>query len=370
MSATSPRLLALAPLLALACAETTEPPPPPPVTIDLSNLCTELAQADCDRLSACGLLAAPFDAAGCLLRQTQARCEPLRARLADAVARGEATFFELAAAGCRDHLAALGCERGADVDWLAEPACAAMIGGAAVEGASCTFASSCSAGLTCLPRGGCPGVCERLRGNNETCSASEPCEDGLFCATPAMRCRARVALGAPCELSVSGNPCEASAFCDRSQPGEARCAQARGRGTGCTTPYECAGGAACLAGLCSEGREGDTCEVTSDCVGLLRCSGGRCRAPAVADDICPDGPEICREGLGCLVQGSLRLCKPAAAAGEPCGEVGCWLGFCEAGTCVNARGDGEPCAGPAECLPGRSCEAGRCTAAPIDCTGR
>lgn len=354
-----------------ACASDPPAPPPEPETISLANLCGELAEADCDRLARCEKLAPPFEGAGCLLRQGLVRCGPFASALSSAAAAGELVFLELAAKACRDAIAALDCTVGANVDYLSLPECRAVVAGNVAEGGACSLPGSCASGLYCSSSGGqCPGRCEPRGGNNAPCSFDAPCEEGLFCATPVMRCHARVAIGAPCEVSIGGNACVEGAFCDASQPGQPLCVVARGRNNGCTNDYECAAGLSCRSNLCSGGLAGDTCVVDGDCTGELACASGRCVRALAANEPC-ESPRIapCALGLACTSTIGATLCIPQLAQGAACSPVSapCWLGRCLEGVCAPAAQDGGPCALGGECLPDRFCSNAQCTLGVPSC---
>ncbi|MCK6548045.1 hypothetical protein L6R52_19495 [Myxococcota bacterium] len=334
-----------------------------PDTISLASLCTELAEADCARLARCGKLASPFEGDGCLLRQGLVRCGPFASALSSAAASGEIVFLELAAKACRDAVGALDCTVGPNVDYLSLAECRAVVAGNVAEGGACSLPGSCTSGLYCSSGGQCPGRCAPRGGNNAPCSFSEPCQEGLFCATPAMRCRARVGLGAPCEVSIGGNACVEGTFCDASQPGQPICVVERGRNNGCTNDYECAAGLSCISNLCSGGQLGDTCASHDDCTGDLACASSRCVQPLGDGDEC-SSPRIapCALGLACTSTTGGTRCVPELVLGAPCapGSAPCWLGRCIDGACAPAAQDGGACALGGECLPDRYCTNGQC----------
>lgn len=355
-------------LLSVGCPD--DPPEEPPLsepTLTLENLCTELARADCERLEACGLLSPPLDVGRCMLRQDLIRCAPLRASLSRAVDSGELVFFELAARSCRDRIRSLPCDAGFDADYLRESECRAMISGRSGEGGVCSLPYACAEEHYCEGSSACPGICRRLRGNNEACSLSERCAPDFFCVTPGMRCRSRVALDAPCELSIGGNSCRDGAFCDRSQPGTSKCVPVRGRGSGCRSPDECAPSLRCIGGLCSGGLERDTCQDDRDCQGLLLCSGGRCTLPRGPGEMCGTGTP-CGEALVCTSSVGGSRCTPRSIAGEACSrEAPCYLDRCVMGMCTSPIADGEACVSSADCYPGRTCSESRCAAIEPSC---
>ena len=362
----------LLPVALLACACSSPEPMPPPVEspgIALERLCAELAEADCERLAACGAFYAPFDADLCRQRQAELLCAPTAAALEAAVEAGGLTYFELAARACRSEVEALPCEVGFDHDLLALPACRAMVSPGAAAGEVCHLALACAEGAFCDGAMACPGRCRAFKGNNEPCSGNEPCTEELYCNLTGRRCFARVDLGGACEPSIAGNPCRDGGYCDASQPGQATCRPVRGRGQGCQSSFECIVGARCVANRCSAGVENDTCATSADCVPGLACAQGRCRAPLATDAACAAGGVPCATGLTCTSTRGMELCRPAGLFGELCdADRPCFLGRCAEGTCAPSAADGEACGADADCLPGRTCADSRCTVRPRPCT--
>jgi hypothetical protein len=355
------RRLFLPLLLALGACGGEDPPPAPPgppTELALSELCAALAEAECGRLAGCGLLSGPLDAASCATRVDTVRCAPIVAQLGKASAAGHVRYDPKGGAACRDATLAVPCSVGLEHDVLAPAACEAMVQSASPVGGACAGDYACVDMAWCdLSNRACPGVCRAFLGANETCGeASQRCADGLFCSPSNRRCRARVALGAPCEQAIE-NSCVDGFFCDGSQPGGPLCSPVRGRNTGCTTPLQCAPGLACVRGLCSGGELGDRCESAADCRTGLACGGDRkCGVPIVADAACDPLGLPCREGLACTSSAGASLCRAQARLGEACdGTVACYLGRCADGVCAPLSPDGGACESAADCLPLRAC---------------
>ena len=118
----------------------------------------------------------------------------------------------------------------------------------------------------------------------------------------------------------------------------------------------------CVNGQCRCG-EGDPCEGSLDCKdGACRCVvGGLCQG-------CCDGPATC---LPTASQSTLACGK----GGEPCeacstgDAAGCAVAACTAGACViTLLADGTKCDDNDKCTSGETCQKGKCTGAPLDCS--
>jgi hypothetical protein len=361
------RKLACVVALAAGCGGEPEAPPGS-AAIPLDALCQELAAADCARLAACQALYAPFDVARCEARQASELCAPMQAAFQAARAEQTLDYFELAARGCRDAVGALGCGVGLDHDLLALPACQAMVAGTGTEGDACHLSLACAPGFAC-DAAQCPGLCVPLLGNNQACTFGDRCAAELYCDLTAMRCLARTDLGGTCGLELSGSACVDGAFCERSNPNAPVCVRARGRNEGCTRDAECAGGARCVRNRCSGGAEGDACVEALDCAPELACVAGSCRARQALDAACAVGGSPCLPGLTCTTTVSGDRCLAQGLPGSVCAPdgPGCFLGACQDGRCRAGQSDGGACGGAADCLPGRTCEGGRCVVVPRDC---
>jgi hypothetical protein len=364
------RIICAFALLLASCGSKKEmmpPPGPPAITID--NLCSELARVDCDRLMSCGSLMPPVDKAACQLRQTAVVCAPYAAALKSSISGGEATFVQLAASTCRDKVSMLGCSVGIDHDFFSIPECKGVVTGMSGVGGHCTLPSSCTTGLVCRSLMACPGTCQAIHQNNDSCADGVPCADGLFCSQLEMRCHAQAPLDQPCEISENGNSCANGAFCDSSQPGVAKCAPVRGKGNGCLSPYECATGLSCVNNLCSGGMLHDACMTDADCGAGLGCALESCEMFVGQGQPCLSAP--CAEGLTCTSSGTRTGCTVDGKIGDACNPITkpCYLGRCVSGACAAAVADGDACMFKPDCLPGRSCTNGHCAAPQPACAG-
>ena len=333
-----------------------------PSEVALTDLCAVLAEADCRRLEACGVFATPIDRMACERRQRDRWCDPTRSALQTALDLGQISYGPSQAVACRDAVGRRGCDIGFDSSILNIDECRAMIAGQSEVGQACEVSIACQDGLFCGFVDTCPGTCAAFAQNNEPCEFPAVCAPGLYCALPAMRCRAQAALGAACELSLFGNSCQSGSFCDSSQPGQAVCAPVRGRGAGCTSPFQCVEAAQCINNRCSAGLEGDGCVVPADCALSLECVDGRCVAAIGVNQDCGSS-RPCSEGLTCTSTQGQMLCRPQLPRGAPCApDDACYLGRCVDGACVERLTAGQVCTTAEACLSG-DCD-GVCRARP------
>ena len=175
---------------------------------------------------------------------------------------------------------------------------------------------------------------------DEACSHSEHCGDGLFCATDDHGYCGTCRLYAVETESCAEHSCAPGFFCDT----EALCEPLHGRGQGCAQDSDCQLGLSCLGGLCG---------VPSAPFGSP-CSGAEAR---------------CDYGLFCQTQGEdAGTCQRAAQSGDacsaelPCGELG---DRCVEGTCLAIAVSGEECSSDGQCSDYFACEQGVCAPFPI-----
>jgi hypothetical protein len=295
-------------------------------------------------------------------------CAPTQAALANAVDGGELAYFELAARACLAEVDALACEVGWSYDLLALRACREMLEPQAAAGQACGTVLSCVEGAVCAVGDACPGRCIATVAVNLPCDLGAPCAPGLYCGLTQRRCLPSSARGRPCEPSLTGNPCQEGSWCDASQPASPVCRAGKGRGEGCRSRVECAGGAACIRNRCSAGQAGDACTDDLDCADGRRCAANRCAEAIALDAECSALGAPCDEGLTCTATQGASRCRPQPRASEACDEEHpCFWGRCAAGLCVPALEDGAACAEAQDCLPGRACREGRCALTPRDC---
>ena len=337
--------------------------------VELAALCGELAKAECARLDECGLLGPPIDVALCMRRISEGQCDPIAGQFVKTVQRGQLSYDAIKGGTCRDTIMATSCDVGFGRNLFAEPACQAVVTGLSGEDGPCTINQACTGDLFCdASAARCPGVCRRLRGNNETCGGGEFCHTDFFCSAMTRRCRARVAITAPCEVSMQGNSCQNGGFCDGTQPGMGPvCVPVRGANTGCTSQFQCAQGLSCVDRFCSGGADGHRCRNDFDCDAPLACAGdGKCRPTLALDTDCTTGGAACREGLTCTSTMSMSKCRPRPVVGQSCANAVCYFGRCVNSTCEDPIPDGGECMTTNDCIPGLQCDMGLC-AAPIAC---
>src|SRR5262245_6875809 len=152
-------------------------------------------------------------------------------------------------------------------------------------------------------------------------------------------CRAivagKVASGAACRSSLE---CLDGLHCRGARPGQAGvCAPPGTAGTRCDVPAD---NLAAFTGFREDPRH-------PVCDGL--CVKGQCLPFVPAGGACQSTGQ-CARGLNCM-SGRCQD-RPLPKAGETCaGDITCAAGsFCQAGHCAPAKGEGEPCASPAECM--------------------
>jgi hypothetical protein len=121
--------------------------------------------------------------------------------------------------------------------------------------------------------------------------------------------------------------------------GEYECVERRSVGEPCEYSLDCRDGLVCfetdsLAGTCSEGAVGATCEADEHCTGGLRCGAG-CVVPGELGAPC-SAEAPCKAGLRCGSEG----CSEPMADGNPCTQHDDCVGECDFGNdiCVSVCG--------------------------------
>ncbi|MGC4119982.1 MAG: Dickkopf N-terminal cysteine-rich domain-containing protein [Myxococcales bacterium] len=245
------------------------------------------------------------------------------------------------------------------------------------DGARCSFHGECQ-------NGGCSaGVCAQGKAVGEPCTSDDACTSGLchsgtcrvpcsaksdcaageFCLSVDHLCHDTYAPGASCEaheMCLTG-------FCNQAR----RCAVRPGLGDPCSGSSDCQPLAFCSGGVCKAfAPPGGACTTEDSCQTPFFCSSGTCTrvdlvcAPATAGKRCTllqvcDLASYCDSASG-------SVCKPKKAAGSTCQRSSeCPTSqFCERGTCIDWRREGESCEGQ-PCAPGLFCGGGfsarRCT---------
>ena len=347
----------LSALLLTACGDSEPEPPVKPTLVELDELCSVLADAECSRLAGCSALAAPLDMNACLVLERDVRCGRALVEARRLIAAAEIEFDREAAARCRDAITAIACDSGPRPSALTSPACQQLWAGKSAEGGACSSRYSCSEGHVCVVTNECPGTCKKPAGTNEVCEFSDLCDEAHYCSLTAMRCRERVARDQSCEGALSGNACEDGSFCDLALLGGPRCVPAGGRGFACLSPEQCASGLRCIEGRCSGGLENDGCESSADCKDDRFCRSGRCRTLIAVGQSCVVSEAACALGSDCRGEADSTTCQALGALGGACAEhADCYLGRCQGGRCAALAADQAECETAADCLSGRVCE--------------
>jgi hypothetical protein len=194
----------------------------------------------------------------------------------------------------------------------------------------------------------CGGPCPARCAAGETCTQSEDCAEGFFCAPATRRCTTN-----SCRDSVH-NGDEVSTDCGGACPG---CPP----GTSCTVDRDCDSGVcdsdgACAAASCTDEVRNQS-EAATDCGGT--CPGCAVGQPCASAGDCESG--VCDAADACA--GSERCCQAASCAdgvlngGEPvvdCGNAAC--GLCPVG---------HECTQAAQCASG-VCSDGVCQPGPCE----
>jgi hypothetical protein len=268
-------------------------------------------------------------------------------------------------------------------------------GGGVDAGCTCHDCEVCT-GVTCAiaPAGSEPTACGSYRCDGvgpdcpETCTSTNDCVEGAVCSFGG--CYGTVDAGSPCTRDgacISGH-CADAVCCDQACAGQCDTCNAPGSGgtcvpnsagapgdppcapylcpgndagcaTRCQSDNECAGGSLCVDGVCQPLANGSPCVTNAQCVSTY-CVDGRCCATPCSGscDRCDDmlSPGTCVPFAGgspgnpsCgayLCDGTSTACPTACASGSACSSTG----FCDGGSCLSKRTNGEPCLDATECL--------------------
>jgi hypothetical protein len=332
-------------LVALAACDDSSPP----VIADPAEFLAELAVAECEHLTRCGLYA---DTAQCTDRlafpglpyDTWLR-PAIDPAWVDHVAGGTMSYSAARAGACVEGLRRASCNRGEG-----EPSCRSVFRGIAPAGTVTTSSDQCAHGGwstiecdaacctgACAEPGEPTGVLIHVVGEGESCGESA---EGIFACEVRLTCVegvcVRLAAGDTC---YAGSSCPADMTCDgvcrpRDEVGE---------------PCKRAGG-------------WDTCNHLGVYCGLDE----RCHAFAVEDEACNDADQLCRPGLRC--DPDSQRCAAVYAAGEACGDLRL---PCERGTFCGTTDDGPRCiaalADGAACFESFMCTSGYCDGSTGQC---
>ncbi|MEC9466873.1 MAG: PKD domain-containing protein [Myxococcota bacterium] len=249
-------------------------------------------------------------------------------------------------------------------------------GTACEDGAFCSVADSCQAGVctpgvardcsaagsACTDGGACDEDADQCVGG--TPLTGTPCDDGQFC-TVGDTCDAGICLGAArdCDAEV-GDSCN-SGTCQEDVDMCLRVAV--GDGSVCDDGSYCTVADSCTAGVC--GGNARDCSAVGD-----QCNDGLCNE---ASDSCEPTPVMdgvaCSDGMFCTVADS---CIAGICDGEPrvCSGSGdqCNLDACDeaANTCTTTPvPDATPCSDGLFCTVDDVCTGGTCSGPAMDCSG-
>ncbi len=206
---------------------------------------------------------------------------------------------------------------------------------AAIRDGRTVFDSSLGANcLSMLSSAACDGAvgvagCSAVRGTlplDAGCYGANECDPSLSCET-LNRCPGNCRPITPIGQRSPTGECAAGAYAY-----EGTCLALTPIGQSCapmgteTMQHRCVANAFCSAGLCTAKRlSGQSCDSSTDCAGILQCSGG--------------------------------FCGPLAALSSPCGTSGCQAGLkCSANICVAAGAINSNCMTSSQCTPDLICD--------------
>jgi hypothetical protein len=268
----------------------------------------ELLDANCRYLVRCRA-ADTLEDCRAIYEHTQITLTSLNA----AVNAGLIHYDEDAAQGCIDAYDALSCDKTRQPAAVFDACSRAFVGQVEVGGA-CEFDGECGSDRCVVPDCPdqcCPGTCAKalvLPRVGEPCTAL--CADDAFCA-PDSTCHALLPAGAACDNFASL----------------------------CQPPLQCAGLSTSGSGVCTVlPHEGEACEFMCAETASL-CVGGTCKAAGLPGDPCADS-NACADLYTCTLDG---MCSRYPARGMACTDRCSDDSYCESGTCVAPKPDGEPC---------------------------
>ncbi len=213
-------------------------------------------------------------------------------------------------------------------------------------GEPCMTVISCDRNSECVFDGQCPGTCQAVAAEGETCG--DP--SGTQCSfRDSLVCEGGTCRSVPHE----GWPCESDEECN-----------------GATCNRELS-----VIGVCDPGaREGEPCRDSAGeyCLAHLGCNTGGaetgvCSMAAAEGEWCGDDL-WCQDDLACfedLTDPSANACGLPVADGTACqSDDQCRSGYCNGSTdiCEAKAGTGELCAGVDGCQDGHECDSGVCVA--------
>lgn len=372
----------LALTVSVLCACSGEEEAPTVATVDA--FASQAHAVACEALFRCGTASNEVAVTRALLGDA-ARCATLRAGVAPlgwgdldelpaTVRLGKARYDGAAAFRCLARLRAT-CDVGHP---LAEM-CPEVFAGTVAAGGVCQRHEDCAGGGWC-DRGQatgamtCPGMCRARAALGSPCEANEACSLGADgqraeCFPDAMgtsrcirvRTGATATEGMPCGHLVTSNggldvPCAAGLACvfaSGSLAGTCRAPQAAG--AMCSETTACAPGSACAV----------TTTMRCTAIQARRAAGERCSAAAF--ELCDGNARLtCRSGMCVALGDGAAGSTCAAAMGVPAGAL-CAAGlYCAGSRCAARKADGQACMGDVECVSG-ACDRATSACAPRTC---
>lgn len=231
------------------------------------------------------------------------------------------------------------------------------------EGTPCCDGDSCAGALKCV--GGSCIVDTTCGGLDDACCTHNVCDSGLICDATMHACvEPPDGCGNEGQMCCTTSPtgeCVGSLECEAGS-----CSDCHAPSGICLFSSECCNGATCRFASwslhCCVGADAP-CINSTDCCGLMTCSGGVCQG-AMNGGLCIDDSS-CAEGFHCEIpfcrpDGAEEMCQPA---GETCDETNtCCTGLTCPGTtdptcCVAGEG---ACHASSDCCGQMLCEEGAC----------
>ena len=278
---------------------------------------------------------------------------------------------------------------------------------------ACDDGLNCTTGDTCIG-GNCQGkpvasacddgnpctsdACNPQTGCSHTASSGASCDDGNGCTTGDV-CTNGTCTAGPVTCTCAqdsdcpddGDPCNGTAYCDKSKPGNFAC---KLKGVVACLPST----SACLTNVCSAKTgacgpvpttDGSNCSDGSVCTLNDACAGGTCKGGSALD--CNDGNpctvDACDKTAGCTHTANTGSCDDgnACTTGDVCQSGACVGGSTKAcpdpgsecatvacdpanGACTTSKLTGVACSDGKACTLGDSCQDGVCKPGAVSCS--
>jgi len=188
------------------------------------------------------------------------------------------------------------------------------------------------------------------RGNNQSCSAGDPCASGLACLAFHQKC-ADGWLGSLCNIDGDcGTKKHRSSKCVKKAPPSNR--------QSCSAWDPCASGLGCLAGhqKCADGQLCSLCNIGEDC-GSKKCMSSKCVKNVAHRNNQPCSAwHPCASGLACLA--GHQKCADGKLGSLHVIDGDCENKTCTKGKCAAGAQNEQSCASWNPCASGPACLAG------------